>query len=58
MNNLSHTLFLSKPELQKKIWMVFRRIHGDLCLEPEIKRILTESLMSFAHSQKTEQTQH
>jgi len=54
MNNLTHTLFLCKPELQSKLLMVYRRIHSDAWLEPELKQILTDALLNFLHSQKPE----
>jgi len=54
MNNLNHTFFLIKPELQNKLLLVFRRIQCDTCLEPSIKQILTDALMNFLQSQQAE----
>ncbi|MET3108411.1 type III secretion system YopN/LcrE/InvE/MxiC family regulator [Oxalobacteraceae bacterium GrIS 2.11] len=56
MNNLTQTLFLTKPELQKKLLMAIRQIHSDLFMEPEVKQILIDSLLNFPHK-KLEPTQ-
>jgi len=50
MNNLTHALFLSKPELQKKLLMAIRQIHSDLFLEPEVKQILIDSLLGYPYA--------